>query len=112
MSMAEFINRLRRYGMLSPGRSCSSRAAIAAAAGAAADVPKKFGRVSASPSAPVVSSPKKLVLTPSGAAIAGVSRTSGDDRICPAALTQMLVGPPEEKLSISGGLTPNAGVRR
>src|SRR5262249_58320869 len=112
MSIAEFIMRLRRYGKLRPGRSCRRRAAVAAAAGAAAEVPKKFGKESASPFGPVVSLPKKLVLTPSGAVIAGVSRTSGDDRICPALSTQMLVGPPEEKLSTTGGLTPHSGVRR
>src|ERR1043166_243464 len=104
MSIAELIKRLLRAAGRSEWSACSMSAATPAAAGAAAEVPKKFGKLSASPS----SEPKKLVLPPSGAVISGVARVT--EIGLPAASKKIFVGPAEEKLSMTGGLTPKAGV--
>ena len=64
-------------------------------------VPKKFGKPSASGSTPGM---KNVVLTPSGAVIAGCSRTSGAASRLPAISNRMGVPPAEEKSSMSGGL--------
>src|SRR5205085_10552614 len=92
---------------LSVLRAWSISAATAAASGAAADVPKKLGRLSVSAE---VSAKKKVVFPPSGAVICGVWRRSGVASALPAASNTIFVGPAEEYVSIWGGLTPNAGV--
>ena len=65
-----------RFGFTLPGppAACSTSAPMAAACGADALVPKKFGSVSSSSRA---SSKKNVVLAPSIAARSGFSRTSG-----------------------------------
>ncbi|MDQ3581446.1 MAG: hypothetical protein M3495_07440 [Pseudomonadota bacterium] len=85
------------------------KAATPAACGAAAEVPKKFGKPSASGSTPGM---KNVVLAPSGAVIAGCARTSGVASRFPAVSKKMGVPPAEEDVSMSGGLCPNAGVSR
>ncbi len=73
MSRAESINRARMSSGLRAARACTIRAATAAASGAAADVPKKLGKVSGSEA---LSDPKKVVLPPSTAVSDGL-RSSG-----------------------------------
>jgi sugar/nucleoside kinase (ribokinase family) len=68
----------------------------AAAFGAAALVPKKFGKVSASLAE---SETKKVVLPPSAAAITGCWRISGVARRLPSASKTIVAGPGEVKLS-------------
>src|SRR3984885_9634970 len=68
----------RGLRLAGPPGACGTRAATAAASGAAALVPKKLGQPS-----PSVSSPKKDVSTPSAAVICGVKRTSGCGRRLP-----------------------------
>src|SRR4051812_29150833 len=80
-------------------------AATAAASGAAALVPKKFGKVSASWA---MSEPKNVVFPPSGATMSGCCRVTLTR--APAVLKKIGVSPAELKLSSCGGETPNAGV--
>src|SRR4029077_3077560 len=88
------------------GSAWNSNAATAAAWGAAADVPKKFGNPS-----PSVSVPKNVVSTPSGAMISGLSeRASGVASRLPDKSNRIGVVPDEEKDSKTGGETPKAGV--
>jgi len=80
-------------------------AATPTACGAAAEVPKKFGKP-----VPSVSLPKNVVSTPSGAVMSGCWRTSGVASRFPAVLNRMGVPPAEENASMSGGFCPNADV--
>src|SRR5947209_3055121 len=82
-------------------------AATDAAAGAAALVPKKLGKVSGSE---VLSAKKKVVFPPSGAVKFGRCRTIAEPSRVPVVSNRMLVLPREEKGSTSGGFTPYAGV--
>ena len=82
-----------------------SRAATAAACGAAAEVPKKFGKPSASKS-----EPKKVVLPPSAATISGLLRISGFAKRVPCVSKKTCVEPAAENEFNSGGSTPNSGV--
>ena len=81
-------------------------AATPAACGAAAEVPTKFGKRVPSGSLP----PKNVVSAPSGAVIAGCSRTSGVAIRFPAVSKRMGLPPADENASMTGGVTPNAGV--
>src|SRR5262249_37387966 len=90
------------------GTACNIRAATAAACGAAADVPKKFGKPSGSTSR----LPKNVVLAPSGATISGFTRICGIAKRLPAVSKMIGVDPAEENGSRSGGETPNSGVLR
>ena len=83
----------------------SISAATAAAWGAEAEVPKKFGKPSGS-----LSNPKNVVFVPSGATISGLSRSSEVGR--PRVSKRIGVGPAEEYHSSCGGAVPNAGVSR
>src|SRR5215470_14769374 len=88
------------------GLDCKSKAATAAACGAAAEVPKKFGNP-----VPSVSEPKNVVSTPSGATISGFwERGSGVASRLPDTSNKIGVAPDEEKDSKIGGETLNAGV--
>src|SRR5437870_7639152 len=108
MSVAVLSRLLYILAGVAVGLACKSNAATAAACGAAADVPKKFGKPSASGS---TLSKKKVVFAPSGATISGLSaRGSGVARRLPARSNRMGVVPDEEKDSNTGGETPNSGV--
>src|SRR4051812_9689211 len=85
----------------------SISAATAAAVGAAALVPKKFGELSASLT---LSLPKKVVFPPSGAVKFGFCRLTA---VCetPVVVNRIGVAPPrEENDSTNGGFTPFQGV--
>src|SRR5437762_1557321 len=88
------------------GLACLRRAAMAAACGAAALVPKKLGKVSPSLSW----KPKKEVLTPSTATICGFLRVRGLARRVPLRSKRMGVLPAEEYFSSTGGAAPYSGV--
>ena len=61
--------------------------------GAAADVPKKFGKLAGSE---LISLPKKVVLVPSGATISGFRRSSGVALRVLDVLKRIRVGPAGE----------------
>src|SRR5262245_1645507 len=94
----------------------SINAATAAACGAAADVPKKFGKLVPSTSHEEgiegELGQKNVVSVPSGATILGFRRLLGIAKRLPAVLKRMGVGPAEENGSKRGGETPNSGVSR
>jgi hypothetical protein len=54
--------------------------------------------------------PKNVVSAPSGAVIAGCSRASGVASRFPAVSKRMGLPPADENASMTGGVTPNAGV--
>src|SRR6056297_771447 len=85
--------------------SSSIKAAIAAACGAAAEVPKKFGNPSGS-----TSEPKKVVFVPSTQVISGFWRETLTG--FPAASNRIGVGPAEENDSSSGGDWAKSGVSK
>ena len=69
------VNRAAGLSVPGPPAFCSISAATAATFGAAALVPKKFGRP-----LPSESNPKNVVSTPSAPVICGTKRTSGVPR--------------------------------
>jgi hypothetical protein len=75
-SMSLVVERItaRSCGGVSPELACRSSAATAAACATAAEAPEKLGKVSASKA---LSTPKKLVFVPSGAATSGLNRLTG-----------------------------------
>jgi hypothetical protein len=96
------------------GSACNIKAATAAACGAAADVPKKFGKPLQSTSQEEgvegEGGQKNVVSVPSGATISGFRRISGIAKRLPAVSKRIGVDPHEENSSKSGGETPNSGV--
>src|SRR3954464_3984853 len=88
------------------GLACFRSAAMAAACGAAALVPKKLGKASPSLSW----NPKKEVLTPSTATICGFFRVIGLARRVPLVEKRIGVFPEEEYFSSTPGATPYSGV--
>ena len=94
MFCAVFWRTSRTSAGVNDGFACSSRAATAAAWGAAAEVPEKLGK----PPASLSSEPKKVVSTSSGPTIEGLNaRGSGGERGLPAVSNRTGVVPPEEK---------------
>ena len=91
------------------GTACNIKAATAAACEAAADVPEKLGKPSASISNPGM---KNVVLVLSGATISGLRRICGIAKRWPAVSKMIGVDPAEENGSKSGGKTPNSRVLR
>ena len=101
---------LRIWTGVAVGSAWSIRAATAAAWGAAAEVPLKFGRPSLSMSRPGT---KNVVFTASGATISGLKvRASGVASRWPAVSKSTAVGPALEYVSRTAGFAPNAGVFR
>ncbi len=86
--------------------ACRSSAATAAAWGAAADVPQKFGTLSGSRSTPET---KNVVFAQSGATISGLLARESDIGL-PAMSKRIGVPPAEEYEFKRGGDTPNPGV--
>src|SRR2546430_1151288 len=106
MSSAVFSIAEMTCGPVRFGLAESSSAATAAACGAAAEVPKKLGKLSAS--APL-SAPKNVVLPPSGAVNLGCWRVIGVIEL-PLLSKRIGVPPALEYDSTAAGSDPNAGV--
>src|SRR5207248_7387926 len=104
MSSAVFSIAATTCIAVSDGFAESSSAATAAACGAAADVPKKFGKLSLSKPLSVV---KKVVLPPSGAVNLGCWRVIGAIEF-PEASKRIGMPPALEYGSTAAGSDPNA----
>src|SRR5580658_3786296 len=102
------------------GIDCSARAAMPAACGVAAEVPKKLRYVAllahcatldvSSKPVSARETAKNEVLMPSGAVKAGFCRTSGTARRVPELSNRIGSPPAEEKASSFAGEVPHSGV--